>query len=44
MLVEIIWPHYHSYMLTYGLILGLSPANKKRRYNIAPSIIGWTQT
>ena len=27
-----------------GLILGLRPANGRRRYKVTPSLIGWTQT
>ena len=27
-----------------GLILGLRPANEKRRYKVTPSLIGWAQT
>ena len=27
-----------------GLILGLCPANERRRYNVTPSLIGWGQT
>ena len=27
-----------------GLILGLHPANERRRYNVTPSLIGWAQT
>ena len=27
-----------------GLILGLRPANKRRRCNVTPSLIGWAQT
>ena len=27
-----------------GLILGLRPANERRRYNVMPSLIGWVQT
>ena len=27
-----------------GLILGLHPANKRRRYKVTPSLIGWAQT
>ena len=27
-----------------GLILGLPPANGRRRYKVTPSLIGWTQT
>ena len=26
------------------LILGLRPANEKRRYKVTPSLIGWAQT
>ena len=27
-----------------GLILGLHPANDRRRYKVTPSLIGWVQT
>ena len=27
-----------------GLILGLGPANERRRYKVTPSFIGWAQT
>ena len=27
-----------------GLILGLRPANERRRYKVMPSLIGWVQT
>ena len=27
-----------------GLILGLRPANGRRRYKVTPSLIGWAQT
>ena len=27
-----------------GLILGLRPANERRRYKVTPSSIGWAQT
>ena len=27
-----------------GLILGLRPANERRRYIVTPSLIGWAQT
>ena len=27
-----------------ALILGLHPANKRRRYKVTPSLIGWAQT
>ena len=30
---------YHS-----GLILGLRQTNKRRRYKVTPSLIGWAQT
>ena len=26
------------------LILGLHPANERRRYKVTPSLIGWAQT
>ena len=26
-----------------GLILGLRPANERRRYKVTPSFIGWAQ-
>ena len=26
------------------LILGLRPANERRRYKVTPSVIGWVQT
>ena len=26
-----------------GLILGLRPANERRRYKVTPSLIGWAQ-
>ena len=29
---------------TTGLILGLRPANERRRYKVTPSLIGWAQT
>ena len=28
---------------TSGLILGLQPANERRRYKVTPSLIGWVQ-
>ena len=34
---------YFTYSYT-GLILGLRPANERRRYNVTPSLIGWAQT
>ena len=30
--------------INYRLILGLHPANKRRRYKVTPSLIGWAQT
>ena len=27
-----------------GVILGLRPANERRRYKVTPSLIGWAQT
>ena len=27
-----------------GLILSLRPPNKRRRYKVTPSLIGWAQT
>ena len=27
-----------------GLILGQCPTNKRRRYKVTPSLIGWAQT
>ena len=34
---------YAIYRVT-GLILGLRPANERRRYKVTPSLIGWAQT
>ena len=31
-------------MVLKGLILGLRPANGRRRYKVTPSLIGWAQT
>ena len=33
----------HS-MLNTGLILGLRPVDERRRYEVTPSLSGWTQT
>ena len=33
-----------QYITTAGLILGLHPANERRRYKITPSLIGLAQT
>ena len=30
--------------LISGMILGLRPANERRRYKVTPSLIGWAQT
>ena len=43
------WTYIHSLPkhLTYessGLILGLRPAIKRRRYKVTSSLIGWAQT
>ena len=35
--------HKHTHIYT-GLILGLCPANERRRYKVTPSLIGWAQT
>ena len=40
-LVELSWQDTSSFS---GLILGLRPANEKRRYKVTPSLIGWAQT
>ena len=34
----------HENIATVGLILGLHPANDRRRYNVTPFFIGWAQT
>ena len=31
-------------MLMSVLVLGLRPANERRRYKVTPSLIGWAQT
>ena len=37
--------HYPECVVTYtGLILGLHPANERRRCKVTPSLIGWAQT
>ena len=36
--------HTHTYTHAQGLILGLRPANARRRYKVTPSLIGWVQT
>ena len=35
---------WSSDLIRAGLILGLRPANERRRYKITPSLIGWSQT
>ena len=41
------YPLQNIYMYHYGhitrLILGLHPANQRRRYKVTPSLIGWAQ-
>ena len=37
------WPLTNARMLA-GLILGLRPANERRRYFVTTSLIGWAQT
>ena len=47
-----IYPHLSStseiailiYIHYAGLILGLCPANERRRYFVTTSLIGWTHT
>ena len=34
----------HTGIAFTGLILGLRPANQRRRYKVTPSLIGWAQT
>ena len=38
-------PRPHSYLMHMdtGLILGLCPANERRRYLVTTSLIGWVQ-
>ena len=38
-----IWFYIEGLALA-GLILGLPPANERRRYKVTPSLIGWAQT
>ena len=33
-----------QYIISSGLILGLHPANERRRYEVTPSLNGWAQT
>ena len=45
---DILWSHIaYFYVKKFhqaGLILGLRPANERRRYKVTPSLIGWAQT
>ena len=34
----------HLWPIFTCLILGLRPANERRRYKVTPSLIGWAQT
>ena len=45
MVLPIMLSLYFSYLKDNftGLILGLHPANKRRHYNVTPSLIGWVQ-
>ena len=41
------WRKFRQYDIPFqltGLILGLRPANERRRYKVTPSLIGWAQT
>ena len=42
------WWHAHMQLMLQeakaGIILGLRPANERRRYKVTPSLIGWAQT
>ena len=37
-------PEQEILFLVIGLLLGLRPANERRRYKVTPSLIGWAQT
>ena len=37
-------PMYTTTTWAAELILGLHPANERRRYTVTPSLIGWAQT
>ena len=37
-------PRTHKEPVISGLILGLRPANERRRYKVTPAVIGWVQT
>ena len=36
------WP-LHAIQSPVEVILGLRPANERRRYKVTPSLIGWAQ-
>ena len=36
--------YFHATHEDTGPILGLHPANERRRYKVTPSLIGWAQT
>ena len=38
------WQNDTDYVSITGLILGLHPANERRRYKVTPSLIDWAQT
>ena len=42
--VQIVFYLYFHYISYTGLILGLRPANERRRYFVTTSLIGWAQT
>ena len=37
------WSYDRSKIIFPGMILGLHPANERRRYKVTPSLIGWAQ-
>ena len=37
------WTPGLSVSYDIGMILGLHPANERRRYKVTPSLIGWAQ-
>ena len=41
--ISILWP-WPSRNIDTKLILGLRPANERRRYKVTPSLIGWAQS
>ena len=41
---DLIPVRYMVFNIVTGLILGLHPANDRRRYKVMPSLIGWAQT